>query len=335
MTDSKPCTARLGFSIAALLAVLAAPCAIAQTGAPLTEGEKLIARQDWEAAEDHFYDLVQANPQNAEYLRKLGFVELRRPGGDAVRARQYLERANAVEPQEPVGLFLLAKAYEVSEMKDQAKSTYDKLIEIGPGRDNPTQAGAVHLARFARGLIALQDGDLERARPLFDEVLIREKNNGYVLYERALLVAASGSAEEAVAAFEAAQKGLDSWSPTETWPYPQGRYAYVRENVRFELGKYLVAAGRPGDALPVLEPVVAQVKLRDGAAKRPVQPPPRSPLQGDTDARFESAPFYYGEALAATGRKDEAQDILKEFSRMRIGDPDLRSKARDRARELR
>lgn len=324
--------------------LLAAACAVvsaglsgfAQEAAKISEeGERLIARQDWKAAEEHFYGLVKANPDNAEYLRKLGFVELRRPGGDAVRAKQYLERATALAPEEPVGLFLLGKAYEVQDMTDQAKQTYDKLIGLGPGRDDPTRAGAVHLARFARGLIALQEGDIERAKPLFDEVLIREKNNGYVLYERAQLTAATGDSAKAVEDFRTALKGLDAWAPTETWPYPQGRYAYIRENVRFELGKHLVATGQGEEAISVLESVVATVRLRDNAARRPVQPPPRSPLQGDTDARFESAPYYYGEALALVGRKDDAKDVLKEFSRMSVGDSDLRSKAKSRMKELR
>lgn len=321
-----------------MLVVLAlfVPAALAQQQAPraLTEGEKLINRQQWEAAEEHYYDLSKAEPSNADYLSKLGFIELRRPGGDEVRALRYLEKAITIAPEDPITLFVLGRAYDVNEKSNEARATYDKLIELGPGRDDPTRAGAVHLARFARATIALREKDYDLAGELLFEVIRREPNHGYVLYERGFIELEKGNLEGAIENFGEGLEAVDKWAPSETWPYPQGRYAYLRENIRLELGKALIAAGRGAEAVDVLEPLMQTVRLRDSARRRPIKPPPRSPLQGETDARFENAPYYYGEALVAAGRKKEAKDVFKEFSRMNVGDKDLRRKARDRRREL-
>ena len=337
--DSRPSTfrtLRAGLVLLVLLVPAALiPSALAQQEPrALSEGEMLINRQQWDAAEKHYYELSREEPDNADYLSKLGFVELRRPGGDEVRALRYLEKAISIAPGDPITLFVLGRAYDVVDDEKKARATYDKLIELGPGRDDPTRAGAVHLARFARALIALQEKDYDLARELLFEVIRREPNHGYVLYERGFIELESGNMEGAIENFRECLEAVDKWAPSETWPYPQGRYAYLRENVRFELGKALVAAGKASEAVNVLEPLMQTVRLRDSARRRPIKPPPRSPLQGETDARFENAPYYYGEALAAAGRTKEAKDVFKEFSRMKVGDKDLRRQAKDRRKEI-
>ncbi|MDQ7086643.1 MAG: hypothetical protein Q9Q13_01755 [Acidobacteriota bacterium] len=78
---------------AGLLLLLALPVEAAGAVAvdpELAPGQKLVAKRQWDKAESWFYDFVKAHPDHAGALRQLGLVELRRPGGDVVRARQYL-----------------------------------------------------------------------------------------------------------------------------------------------------------------------------------------------------------------------------------------------------
>ena len=299
-----------------------------------SEGEQLIIRQDWEAAEEYYYDRYKADPNDPEVLRKLGFIELRRPGGDAVRARKYLEKARSLDPENPVGLFLLGRTYDALGLRDLAVRTYDELIALGPGRDEPQRASAVHLARFARALAAIEQGDAARAQELLDEVLRREKHHAYVFYEKALLAAGAGRTDEAIDLYRRTLEALDRWAPTESWPYPSSRYAYIRENVTYDLARLLLEKGEAEEAVRLLEPVVEQVRMRNKLPKRAIAPEAKSPLEGEPDVRYENAPLVYGKALAALGRRKEARKVLKEFARMHVGDPDARSRARRLSREL-
>ena len=299
-----------------------------------TEGERLITRGDWDAAEKYYYKLVKSEPTNAEALRKLGFVELRRPGGDAVRARKYLEKARSLEPENPLGLFLLARTYDVLGMPDLARKTFEELVALGPGRDDPQRASAVHLARFSLAVAAVRRGDADEAKRLFHEVLRREKRHAYVQYELAMLAQKEGRSDEAIDLYEKTLEALDRWAPTESWPYPQARYAYIRENARYELARLLLDKGEVDRALELLEPLVETVTVRAGTRRREIAPAPKSPLEGKPDARFENAPFYCAKALAAAGRTKEARKMLKAFSRMRLGDPELRDEARRLYREM-
>ncbi len=299
-----------------------------------TEGEQLITRGDWVAAEKHDYKRIKSDPDDAEALRKLGFVELRRPGGDAVRARKYLERARKLDPENPLGLFLLARTYDVLGSADLARRTFEELVALGPGRDDPQRASAVHLARFSLAVAAVRRGDADEAKRLFHEVLRREKRHAYVQYELAMLAQNEGRTDEAIELYEKTLEALDRWAPTESWPYPQARYAYIRENARYELARLLLGKGEVDGALELLEPMVETVTVRAGTRRREVAPAPKSPLEGKPDARFENAPFYCAKALAAAGRAKEARKMLKAFSRMRLGDPALRDEARRLYKEM-
>ncbi|GAB4374192.1 MAG: hypothetical protein Kow0062_11930 [Acidobacteriota bacterium] len=324
-----------GILAAAAAASLVASAPAAPPAPQPTEGEQLIIRQDWDAAEEHYYDRIKANPEDAEALRKLGFIELRRPGGDAVRAAKYLEKARSLEPDNPVGLFLLGRTYDVLDRKDLALRAYDRLLEMGPGRDDPQRATAVHLARFARAIAALERGETDRAQQLFDEVLRREKKHGYVYYERAMLAAREGRTDEAIALYEKTLEMLNRWAPTEAWPYPQARYAYIRENTKYDLARLLIERGENTRAITLLEPIVQTVQLRADSRRRPVAPAPKSPLEGKPDVRFENAPLFYAKALAAEGRTKEARAVLKDFYRSRVGDDWARDEARRLYKELR
>ncbi len=316
------------------------PVAVAAPKAPpedpaLAEGIRLIRDQKWKEAEKWFWNFLKEHPDHAEAMRKYGFIELRRPGGDAVRAREFLEKADRREPDNPVGLFLLAKACEATGDWAAARRTYDRLIELGPGKDDPVRAGAVHLARFNRALVAIRDRDWATAEKLLDQVLQRDPRHAYAWYEKAGIAAEQGKADRALELYEKTREMLERWAPSEAWTYPQSRYSYIRENTALELAKLYLARGEAEKARQVLSPVVDLVRLRARAGRQNTDTSPKTPLQGEADRRFENAPFYYARALIALGQKKEARKLLKEFSRMKLGDPKLRDEARQLYRKVR
>lgn len=341
MLDTAATTHRLSPLFSALLALAALtalPGAAADDAAlaeAIQKGERMIRTMQWDKAEDHFYELTEEHPDSDEAWRKLGYVELRRPGGDPVRARQYLEKADELGGDDPIGLFLLGRAYQADGKPEKAAETFERLIELGPGRNDPTRANAVHLARFSRAYLALETGDLDTALPLFETVLEREPGHGYVFYEEGFLELERGNVEAAIENFRKAYDPPHNWYVVETWPYDQGRYAYLKENAAYELGKLLVKTEQYEEAAKLLEPYIVTVERRSEARKRAVAPPPRPPLQTETDARFENIPFYYAKALVGLEKTEEAADMFRAFSRMNVGDDDLRKKARKLYREYR
>jgi hypothetical protein len=94
-------------------------------------------------------------------------------------------------------------------------------------------------------------------------------------------------------------------------------------------------AGKPQEALEAIEPAASMAERRNEYSSRGQRKPPKSPLQGEADARFENAPFYKAEALAALGETEQAKDLFRAFSRFDVGSQDYHGKARDRYRELR
>jgi tetratricopeptide (TPR) repeat protein len=301
----------------------------------LENGLKYIQAGEWNKAEEWLYDFVKAHPDHAEAWRTLALVELRRPGGDGVRAAKYIDEAMAREPNHAIGLFLKGKTAEVTGHLDKAAEAYDRLIELGPGRDDPPRAAAVHLARFASGLLAAKAGNHGKARDRFKTVLGREPQHAFATYEMGLIEMAEGNTDVAITWLQKTLDNMNLWAATESWPYPGARYGYVRENARVELAKLLLQKGEAARALEVVKPACVMANGRNDSSRRThldVQP---SPLQGQPDTRFENAPYYRAEALAALGRTKEAANVFKTFSRFRVGDDDLRAKARSRRKEIR
>jgi len=322
------------------MALFLTPWVVAQETAAseypeLHEGERLIRARDWKAAEKWFYSFTRAHSQHAESKRKLAYVELHRPGGDVVRTVQYLEAAQRIEPAHPVGLLLLGRAYQVSGKLDLARGIYDELIALAETDRGRMLDHAAHLARFNRALIALHDDDFELAVSSFEAVLKREPLHAFAVFELAKIALRAGDDERAVELLQKADRSLRMWAPLEVWSYPQGRYSYAMDNVCFELGKALLALGRPEEARPWLEPLVELTWSRSESSHTVPRSAERSPLEGPVDVSFVNAPYFYAETLAAAGEDRAAAKIFKEFSRMKIGDEQLKAAAKNRARELR
>lgn len=321
-------------SLFVLNAVFSAGLAAEAPPPPANQGEKLISENQWDEAEDWFYKHLKANPNDAEGMRNYGYVQLRRPGGDVVLAKKWLEKANQLEPDNPRGLFLLAKLYEVNKNQALANQLFDKLVELGPGEGDRVRAAVVYYAKFNRALQYFLAKDYDKAVPLFVQIAYIAPNHTFAIYEMGNLTLEKGDKPNAIKLFQGGMEALDKWAPGETWPYPNGRYNYLQENMRFQLARLLLEEGKAAEAQELLERVVETARYRALIRKRPTNPAPLPPLQGQEDLRFENAPFYYAEALVAQGKKKEAIEMLNEFVRMDIGDKEMRNRAKQRAKEL-
>jgi tetratricopeptide (TPR) repeat protein len=320
----------------ALAAAAGAPAAIAaEEYRELQPGLDLIVARDWDEAEDWFYAFTRENPQHAEGRRKQTYVELHRPGGDIVKARKYVEAAVSLEPDEPIGLMLLGRTCVIAGDDERAASAFDALIGGGEGERDPIRSNAVHLARFSRGLMHLQAGELDDARAMFERVLRREPQHAFAAFELGLMERDAGNVEAAVERFRQAEQGLYRWAPLEIWAYPQDRYTYIRDDVRFELARTLVAGGKPDEARPLLEPLVELSRARNGSQTTAARKSERALIEIPRAPRFEDALFGWGEMLVALDDKRGAKKAFKEFARMRIGSRALKDEARRLSKELR
>ncbi len=300
----------------------------------LAEGDALMASRKWKEAEDWYYDFIKANPRHATALLRIALVELRQPGGDEVKAKGYLDRVIDIENDNPIALFLLGKSFEAMDEQKKADGYYDRLITMGPGRNDPTRAGAVHLARFNRGLSAALEGDNEKAKDLLGQVLQREPQQTYATYELGLVAVDEGNNDKAIEWLQKAVRNTTLWAPREAWPYPQSRYGYVIENSKFELARALLAKGDAKQAAELLKPLYERAQRATKAKRGQGRPKAKAPLEGKADTRYKNAPFYYAEALVAAGNAKEAKKVFKQFARMSAGDSALKSEARARAKKL-
>ena len=74
---------------------------------------------------------VRVEPDNAEYLRGLGWVSFN--GGEKLKGLEYLHKANELEPSSVNILLDLANAHLIMLDFDNAKAYVDKALLIDPG----------------------------------------------------------------------------------------------------------------------------------------------------------------------------------------------------------
>jgi tetratricopeptide (TPR) repeat protein len=85
----------------------------------------------WNKAIWEFELAVKGGPNNAEYLRGLGWSSFN--GGDKLKGLEYLHRANEFEPSNVKILLDLSNAYLIVYDFEKAKMYVDKALHIDPG----------------------------------------------------------------------------------------------------------------------------------------------------------------------------------------------------------
>ena len=79
--------------------------------------------------------------------------------------------------------------------------------------------------------------------------------------------------------------------------------------------------------LDLHETVVLRVKSKPVETKKDA-------LEGELDSSFEDAGYWLASAMLDQGRKKEARDMYKAWSRLRCGSPDLREECKRKVKEL-
>jgi hypothetical protein len=146
-----------------------------------------------------------------------------------------------------------------------------------------------------------------------------------------MIAARAGRDEEALSLFRQALADKSMWVPQEIWVYPVQRYVFFTENTKTRLAPLMIEAGEAAEVASTLEPIAVEVAARVRSKTTPTK---RNPLEGQLDATYQEAGYWRGRALEALGRKSEARDAYKQWSRLRVGDPALRDDAKTRTKAL-
>jgi tetratricopeptide (TPR) repeat protein len=314
-----------------LPALLAALAALAGTEPPeYVEGNRLIAKGDYEAALSHFENLRRQNPSDPLPLQRLAYTRIRM--GDFEEAEKLAGKSLDVlgEPHS-VSYFLIGKSLQGLGNQGGARAAFERGAEAGYRSGDRTSILGALFCRFNAGLLASFVREDEAAIGHFEEVLKLDKSNAYARYEMGIIAARQGRGEGALTLFEEALRNKLDWSPQEMWVYPVQRYVFFGENVKTRMASLLLEMERAEDVLELLTPVHDTAVRR--ARSKPVQVK-GDPLGGTLDCAFEDAGFWMGSALADLGRRQEAREMFKEWARLRIGTPDLRQECKRLTKEL-
>lgn len=88
-------------------------------------------QSQWSKAIKEFKIAVKIEPDNAEYLRGLGWASFNY--GDKLKGLEYLHRANVFEPSSVSILLDLSNAYLMVFDFEQTQTYVEKAIQIDPG----------------------------------------------------------------------------------------------------------------------------------------------------------------------------------------------------------
>lgn len=102
----------------------------------------------WSKASAEYQTILDAQPENADALRGLGYCLLNQERyGDAVNA---LSKANGIEPGNVQGLVWLAQGYGMAGDTERSESTFRKVLTIDPSSQD-AKAGLDTLEKSKRG----------------------------------------------------------------------------------------------------------------------------------------------------------------------------------------
>jgi tetratricopeptide (TPR) repeat protein len=320
------------FALAVLLTSLLVPPALAVEDTPeeILQGNRMLARGQYEEAIEYFQALLAKSPGDPVLLQRLAYGELQL--GDFPRAESLArESLDSPDASRSVGYFLLGKALEGQDRRTHARDAYQDGAEAGYRTGDREGILGVLFCRFNRGLLAVFEGDDASATENFNEVLKLDKENAYARYELGLIAIRAGRDEEALALLRQALEDKSKWVPQEIWVYPVQRYVFFMENTKTRMAPLMIEAGEAAEVASSLEPIAIEVAARVRSKTTPTK---RNPLEGQLDATYQEAGYWRGRALEALGHKAEARNAYKEWARLRVGDPALRDDAKTRTKAL-
>ncbi len=219
------------------------------------------------AAERALRDAVNASPDNVD--AKVALVELIATNQGVVPAEAEMKAFAAQDTDDGKLQLALARFYETHARADDAKGVYRKVIEVQETKPDGL------LARNRLAAVLMQQGQVDEARKLIDEVLQENARDSDALILRGNLALARGDAPAAIADLRAVLRDQPNAVPV----MRALARAHLRNNevalaeetlrsaaqanpadrdVRRELSQLLTQSGRPEQARPVLEQLVSE-----------------------------------------------------------------------------
>ncbi|HVS36769.1 MAG TPA: tetratricopeptide repeat protein [Gemmataceae bacterium] len=159
------------------------------TQALLLRGELRSLRGGQAAAAEDFARVVELDPDNEEAHRRLGALML--DGHRPKEALPHLAYLQKVTPDDPRVLVQMAQCWEDMAETDKARRMLDDVLARWPHFPD---------ALAARGALARQDGQMERAEALLREATAAEPGARDAQYQLYLCLSAEGKDAEAKAA---------------------------------------------------------------------------------------------------------------------------------------
>lgn len=220
------------------------------------EGDRDTAVRSLAQAVDDNPQLITARGMLADILRREGNYE---------EAAEHYERLTALDPYNYLNFYHLGVSYHFLERVEAAIIAYQGALRLRP--DDPK-------TNMNIGLAYMVLGDAERALPYARKAVALDPSSAAALGNYALVLDSVGDHEEAEQAY---RKSLEM-DPTQV-------------GVRINYSANLVRQGRPREAIPILEQVVAE-------------------------QRTVLAVRRLGDAYAAAGNVDRAMQLYQEALEM-------------------
>lgn len=168
----------------------------------IAEAGRLLQENRTQKAERLLRKILKAEPSNAEALHLAGVARYR--GGKAKQARQLVERAVRIVPDDPSFRVTLAGILEEAGETSRAVVEYERAVEL-----DPLDAAAW----FALANAWKQTGHLEAAVDCFGKVLEIAPNDAPALFNMGNALKALGRLEAAVEAYRLALAARPGFTP--------------------------------------------------------------------------------------------------------------------------
>ncbi len=227
------------------------------------EGATLFRQGDLPGAERAFRESVALRPGNAEALSNLGRALMLQ--GKGQEALAYFRQALVADSTQAETYFNLEEMYRAAGRREEALALLDRLERARQGRLG--EAGAEVAYRRAVNLFAL--GDTATAVNELSEAVRLDPSRGGAWLTLSVVLRKLGDPK---ASLEAAQRGVSMSEDTQQaalvyaaaleangdWMGAAGAYQHALQigpadnQVRYQLGRALVRAGRDADAEPYL-----------------------------------------------------------------------------------
>ena len=157
-------------------------------------GEKYMEQKDWDSAIQAYQEAIVEYPSNSQLHNNLG-LSYYEGGKGIVKATEEIEKAIAIDPDNGVGYYTLARILTREKRYAEADNWFERALEKNPGTNR---------WQLARANAAREGGNLALAQQEYLAIIDRSPNFAPAYYEIALVYRLKEQPDEAVEAIEQA-----------------------------------------------------------------------------------------------------------------------------------